>query len=452
MSCWSWESQGAFLGSKQYFEEFIIDRVAENIEIQEEEGVFMLPEFVKRRGWGAAAVWFNRIADMNGAITGAVLNIPRPYVYPLVMEKIANERRSNNESAQGSDLFNPIIRDQKSGTLRTASVLPGELAVAKGTYRAYRLWMGDETDDNVLSRGPTRQTSNVLENLVSTIFGVSGLFTLRDEEPVHPMAMLTSIGKSMIQATVRNALVALGGVVGEGLGSLIGNNFFKDLSKTVGGFAVTFLSVTLVLGFILFYILPFMPFIYFFFALAGWIKSIFEAVVAMPLWALAHLRIDGEGLPGPGATNGYFLLLEILLRPILMLFGLLASLQLFSALSITIYDVFDQVAQNLAGYNYEEIKDDPTEIEFYRNYLDQFFFTLVYVVLIYMVGLSSFKLIDLIPKGILRWMGITTPTFQENAGDPAGQLMQYVYKGSTVTAAQLSGGIGGGRLAALINS
>ena len=54
-----------------------------------------------------------------------------------------------------------------------------------------------------------------------------------------------------------------------------------------------------------------MPFIYFFFALAGWIKSIFEAVVAMPLRALAHLRIDGEGLPGPGATNGYFLLLEI---------------------------------------------------------------------------------------------------------------------------------------------
>ena len=71
----------------------------------------------------------------------------------------------------------------------------GELAVAKGAYRAYRLWMGDETDDNVLSRGPTRQTSNVLENLVSTIFGVGGLFTLRDEEPVHLMAMLTSIGK-----------------------------------------------------------------------------------------------------------------------------------------------------------------------------------------------------------------------------------------------------------------
>ena len=67
------------------------------------------------------------------------------------------------------------------------------------------------------------------------------------------------------------------------------------------------------------------------------------------------------------------------------------------------------------------------------------------MVLIYMVGLSSFKLIDLIPKGILRWMGITIPTFQKNAGDPAGQLMQYVYKGSTVTAAQLSGGIGGGR-------
>ena len=61
----------------------------------------------------------------------------------------------------------------------------------------------------------------------------------------------------------------------------------------------------------LFYIIPFMPFIYFFFAVGTWVKAIFEAMVGVPLWALAHIRIDGQGLPGDAAMNGYYLLLEI---------------------------------------------------------------------------------------------------------------------------------------------
>ena len=125
------------------------------------------------------------------------------------------------------------------------------------------------------------------------------------------------------------------------------------------------------------------------FAISGWIKSIFEAIVAMPLWALAHLRIDGEGLAGPGATNGYFLLLEIFLRPILIVFGFVASINIFSALVNVLNQIFDLVIANLGGLD-EELEANiatgavagvASVSNMSRGPLDEFFFTAMYAII-----------------------------------------------------------------------
>ena len=105
--------------------------------------------------------------------------------------------------------------------------------------------------------------------------------------------------------------------------------------------------VGLTAGLVLYYIVPFLPFIYFFFAVATWVKSIFEAMVGVPLWALAHLRIDGEGLPGNSAANGYFLILEIFLRPILTIFGLIAATLIFTAQVRVLHFLWQIVTENL---------------------------------------------------------------------------------------------------------
>ena len=182
------------------------------------------------------------------------------------------------------------------------------------------------------------------------------------------------------------------------------------------------------------------------FAVSGWVKSIFEAVVAVPLWALAHIRIDGEGIPGQDAANGYFLLLEIFLRPILILFGLIASISIFGALVGTLNNIFDLVVPNVTGFSTaaensaaKAASKIPTAVESYRGAIDQFFFTAMYAIICYIMGLSCFKLIDLIPNNILRWIGSTVATFQENAGDPAGQLTNNVYRGTTLVANQVRG-------------
>ena len=287
----------------------------------------------------------------------------------------------------------------------------------------------------------TRSSKNSIIDFINTVFGTDGLMNIMDNKGTHPLAMLSSAGKGIVDASIRNLFA---GVVGQGVGEILTDDFFGPLAGTAGEFLVQMSLLTLSIGFMLYYVLPFMPFIYFFFAFAGWIKSIFEAVVAMPLWAVAHIKVDGEGLPGPWATNGYFLIFEIFLRPTLIVVGLLASISIFSALIATLHEVFHVLTLSATGFDLQKEIFDPTilstgdNLDYWRSPVDELFYTVVYVILVYMIGLSCFKLIDQIPNNIMRWMGVTVSTFSETAGDPAGELTGKMYRATQMTNAQIT--------------
>jgi conjugal transfer/type IV secretion protein DotA/TraY len=201
------------------------------------------------------------------------------------------------------------------------------------------------------------------------------------------------------------------------------------------------------IGFVLFYVVPFLPFIYFFFAVGAWIKTIFEAMVGVPLWALAHIRIDGNGLPGDAAMGGYYLILDIFLRPILIIFGLLASITIFSAQVRILHEVWHLVVSNVAGMDRADAQAVPAglsgAIEWLRSPIDQFFYTVIYAIIVYMLGLSAFKLVDIIPAQILRWMGTSANTFQDNSGEAAGSLMRNSMMSNNFVQGHLSGAMKG---------
>jgi conjugal transfer/type IV secretion protein DotA/TraY len=169
--------------------------------------------------------------------------------------------------------------------------------------------------------------------------------------------------------------------------------------------------------------LPFLPFIYFFFAVGGWFKGIFEAMVGAPLWALAHIRIDGPGLAGQAAVTGYFMIFEIFLRPILIIFGLLASISIFAAMVSVLNQTWDLVTANLSGFDMKTENTTPsTFLNFVRGPIDEFFFTIIYTIVVYLMGMTSFKLVDIIPSNIMRWMGQAINTFSDQRED-AGQTL-----------------------------
>ncbi len=282
--------------------------------------------------------------------------------------------------------------------------------------KIYSLWGKVENEGKPV-------TGNAIYDFLNALFGTQGLFDLRDpgNQNVHPLALMTAMGKSLVEASIRNLGLAVGGsIVGSVLGS--SSTGLDVASETASSLLFLIVNMTLGAGIILYYVLPFMPFVYFFFALGSWVKEVFEAMVGVPLWALAHLRIDGDGLPGEAARSGYFMIFEIFLRPMMILFGLIAAVSIFSSMASVLNSIFTIAIVNAGGTNFGN-SGTVTFTEFARGPIDQLFYTILYAVLMYIIAMSSFKMIDLIPNQIMRWLGVSINTFASQTGDSAQGLM-----------------------------
>ncbi len=390
---------------------------------------------LEKYGWGGASLWYNQIANVNGSMTSAILNKPQIKLYPLPMEITCEENQQENDETDLSACYDPNLSNEKKvqylGNL--------DENIAKALSDLFDFWYKDPED----------LTGNAFLDTINAILGLDGLFDMCKNADIHPLAQLSSLGKGLIEAAVRN----LGLSLGSGAAGILAGYFGPTLDAASGFFG-TVASIGILIGFILFYIVPFLPFLYFMFAVGGWVKGIFEAMVGVPLWALAHLRIDGEGLPGDAAINGYFLIFEIFIRPILIIFGLIASVLVFGAMVRVLNDIFTIAVSNLSGFSGVEAAEgaeagktctstglntsDPGSIEWLRGPVDEFFFTVVYAIIVYMTGMSCFKLIDQIPNNILRWMGQGVQTFNDQAGEPADGLISKMAIGGSMLTQQMS--------------
>lgn len=408
------------------YQEYVRTNVGPLVNQQITNADWSVAPALRKKGWAGAAIWYNRIAGMNGEVTTAIYAHPVPLLYPAVMHHIADAQMRQGNASDVSQLFETELAGQESLSFRDE----GDRELVPALQIAISSW------DKMAPKAPRQE--NIVIDAINIIYGTSGIFDIRKNATTHPLAQLSTLGKGMMEASVRNFGI---GLAGGGFSQLL-PGFPDKLIKGVSGALQTVGLSTMAMSFALYYILPVMPFIYFLFAVSGWVKTIFEAIVAMPLWALSHIvRMDGNGIPGPAATNGYFLLFEIFLRPVLIVFGLLASITIFSSLVVTLNSVFDMVV-NAGGFDQRAAVDGSLTdfIDSARGPIDEFFYTAVYVIIVYMMGLSCFKLIDLIPNNMLRWAGVSVSTFQEGAGDPAGQVMQKVYSGGLVATNQLKGG------------
>jgi conjugal transfer/type IV secretion protein DotA/TraY len=396
------------------------DRIAQTVstalttavESQEKSGRFTVDANLKEKGWPAAAIWYNRIAELNGSLTTATFKVPMPSYYPEVMEYVKAKQMQYDQEVSPQDRYKPQLANGNQVEFPDSN----NKDIAKALSSAFNAWQSD----GVATSAHTEVTGNIVIDVINTMFGTSGLYNMRKNTDVHPLAQLSALGKSLVDSAINNIGYA---AMGAGTGGLLSVfvKFPGVAASVVADLLISFAMVGLTAGFILYYIVPFLPFIYFFFSFGGWIKAIFEAMVGTPLWALAHIRIDGDGLPGRAAMGGYFLIFEIFLRPILTVFGFIASITIFAALVETLNEIFSVVTNNVAGY---DVKSEitgvtPSQIEYYRGPVDEFFYTVVYAVVVYMMAMSSFKLIDQIPNGILRWMGQSVAPFgrEEDAAE-----------------------------------
>lgn len=398
-------------------------------------------EKLRGYGWAGAGVWYNKLAQVNGVLVAAVDAMPVPRLMPQVMEDVKKYKSNNSNSGKidPESMYTPDVADGKFMGLEGLE----DPAVAKTLNEVYKDWLADGGIRTDAMASHIKTTGNAVIDFINLIFGTSGLFDMCRNTDIHPLAQLSNVGKGLVEHSIKN----FGASLGFGIGSILFPHVGPALSA-ISSFLVSIGMIGLVAGFILFYIIPFLPFLYFFLAVGEWVKGLFEAMVGVPLWALAHLRIDGEGLPGDAAVDGYYLILEVFLRPIMIIFGLLASLSIFAAMVRVLNEIFYLAVSNLSGFNPETASacgSGPSaspsvgSMEWFRGPVDEFFFTVVYAIVVYMIGMSCFKLIDLIPDNILRWLGTGAKSFGQGVGDQTEGFVDRMTVGGGAVAAQVKG-------------
>lgn len=411
------------------------------LQAQVESGRWAVGPALRQKGWAGAAIWYNRVAELNGGLTGAVLNIPSISRYPEIMEYVSSRKAQQDKNIDASTRFNPVLADGK----------PVEPLDPDMPQKAIALWMAYDywQKDGGVTSTRSDPTGNVVVDIINLVFGTEGLFNMQKNRHVHPLAQLVGVGRSLMEASGRN-------IIGHGAEELFAKHIplIGPIADVAGDFLFSIAMIAMSVGFILYYVLPFLPFVYFFFAIGNWIKAIFEAMLGTPLWALVHIRIDGNGLQGQAAQSGYWMIVEIFLRPILIIIGFVGCITLFAASVSVLNSIWDLVTDNLTGFDMraealaQAGKSDPatgegllSKIHTLRNSIDGFVFTVMYTVVVYMMAISSFKLIDLIPQQVLRWIGQSISPFGGGAEGEMQKFLGPTYSGFQVASSNLGGGL-----------
>lgn len=137
-----------------------------------------------------------------------------------------------------------------------------------------------------------------------------------------PLIGVVALGQMLVMVagliTTAVAVAAAIPVIGSGVGA----------AMTILGPLVLGMTV---IGGTMSALLPSIPYVLWILAIFSYFVAVAGAVVAAPLWAVAHMQLDGEGLAPSGARQGYMLLLRLFITPPLMIIGLFAAMAIFRA-------------------------------------------------------------------------------------------------------------------------
>ena len=177
-------------------------------------------------------------------------------------------------------------------------------------------------------------------------------------------------------------------------------------------------------GIIIAYVLPMIPYVLWMAGVCGWIILVCEAMVAVPLWMLAHMTVGGDGLHGR-AIEGWGLLFNVVFRPTLMIVGLFLGYFVFDCMSWLIRESFGIAAGFVLNNGW-----------IVSNFLGLAVLLNIFVMVHVIAALMSFRLVALLPHHLPRLIGFTAANrvdmegFYQQAAWGPGQDWRQIPKGS----------------------
>jgi len=376
-----------FLNIVNNYQQDLAATIQSTVAAQSSQAADAMTAAVEQQGWAGASIWFNTIARLNAEVMAAARAIPTSQEPSLTSTTTAITQDPCDGSAslqtcsvyKGLSLIkqftdniqavNTGMSGVGAGTVGTVATPAVEAGLSQG--------LNNSTTTSGLFSGAIGMTLNQL--LTSTFVGGPfqniGVGTEAGLTQTNPLAQLAQIGDWLIN---KSLMLLPGAMLPFGLGILA-------VALAMMGFSA---------GVLLFYVTPLMPFIRMTFGVAGWLLNILEAVIAIPLVAVAHLSTRGEGLSGDLARSAYYMILSIFLRPALLIVGMVVALMMFSVCIGILNDLYKYAVTGFMG----------TGTGNANGGLSIIMYTIMYVVMAFGMCNLCFKLIEEIPNRAMTWI------------------------------------------------
>jgi conjugal transfer/type IV secretion protein DotA/TraY len=334
-------------------------------------------------GWIGAGAYYTTLARVNAEINSLVT--AQPIVTGRTYGVIQDQEFFINHSG-GTNMFG----FQNS----TGALLPSEEEALRVMNRYMDLF--SDSSAPLAALGYQMSTSEIISANAEAGDSTSGLIdrllrSVKESIQSAQSGFLSFFDPGGSGQDPMVGLISMGGyLILVGSGILLASAF----STTIAVIAVPFFSILLAAGATLSFVLPMMPFFYWILGVTGYFLLVVEAIVAVNLWALAHMRMDGDGISGQAGQKGWLMLLALLMTPVLMVFGFLIGMGIFRISSTLISaGMFYAVSGISGGANV--LVALVGVISFSIMIVSAYIFILE----------RSFSLISEFPNRVMMWMG-----------------------------------------------
>ncbi|QQR69410.1 MAG: DotA/TraY family protein [Alphaproteobacteria bacterium] len=395
-------------------------------------------------GWVLAGMYYVIISRVYSEMSSALAALPQVAI-PEIKGVLPNNHIREGEIQKIIDGATVAFGNALQGARKSAEDAKGEdgeldqvMRYVRGLMTLYGI-LDSEGDLILTTANFTQNPGDAIGSMISL-----GNRLLR--------ASLSMMGSAVMTSTILDTGALF-------LKKATTNPALNFLATGIDKFTDIVVAFAIAIGFILFvaaltlaFILPMMPFFRFFLGVMTWLISVVEAVVAIPLVALAHLNPYGDDLPASSARPAYMMLLQLLFRPFLMLVGMILAIVLANSmiafLNATFWSALAVIDSTTSG---------GAAISTTQGALSQLIYLIIYCIMAYSIVTMCMKLIDILPTNALKWIG-ASPVGEGGRvddsfiGAAAGAVTTYVAGGMVKDVVTQSGNIVSGSVSGIYDA
>jgi conjugal transfer/type IV secretion protein DotA/TraY len=222
---------------------------------------------------------------------------------------------------------------------------------------------------------------------------------------LNPLINIMKVGSDLTSSSMVMAVVA--NVVEKITASANATykQYIFSFLTNVSGLIASFFTIHALFGIMITYLPAVIIFAFFVGNTLGWFLLVCKKVIIAPLWMITHLvPSNNEGFAGKGG-GGYKLLIDILLRPSFIVFGVFVSFIMMSVLVSILNVLFGIVLNSFVFFS-----SPGGIVEFITNYILHIVYLILLIIVLFRAGKAMYK----VPNALAEWF--------EMKGDDSGGM------------------------------